>query len=534
MTEIARSGATGRPGRAARAGRVDDGARSRGLPARPWARDAVVLGVQAALLALLASRHEFWRDEIRALTIVTDCPHFLGLFRAVHNEGHPLLWYVLLYASVKAVGVHWALQVTGGLVALGSSLVFLRFSPFRFWQRALFAFGHYPIYEYAVVSRNHGTAMLVLLVMAVSYSRRFERPVWYGSLLALLANTSGFALPVALAALAALAWDVVMARPGAWRRTEGRAVLSIFALALLGIAFSLVTTYPDRTSIVTGLHGMSPQDVLRAALHFLVNPGKVFGESLGTTFAPVCIAALWLVLGSIASQSSLLVWFLVGSLGTSVMFELVYRSTAARHHGVFMAFAFALLWLAEERRRGASERPSWAPRLRTFVVSALLIDQVAVGAVAAARDFVLPMSSCPALGRFLASDPRLARAVVLGEPDYTLEALPYYARNDIYIPREGRFGKRASFTTASRPRMSLDELLQAARDVRRARDVPVVIAIGKQLDVSPHAPLEQRYSYNKVLVVPPGSAEAFARAVVKLATFDGAENKENFDVFEVR
>jgi hypothetical protein len=53
------------------------------------------------------------------------------------------------------------------------------------------------------------------------------------------------------------------------------------------------------------------------------------------------------------------------------------------------------------------------------------------------------MSSSKALGAFLNGAPSFRDAILVPEPDYYIESLPYYAHNPIYLARERRFGNTA-------------------------------------------------------------------------------------------
>jgi hypothetical protein len=367
----------------------------------------------------------------------------------------------------------------------------------------------------------------------VAYPQRFERPVRYGLVLALAANTSGYALPVVLAALAALAWELVVTKRGAWRRAEGKAAMKSTAVVLAGVIFAIVTTFPDRNSIVTGLHQVGLSDILRALWHLVREPGQLLGSTLGTRQPLVTSVALLVLAACLLGDGPVVAFFIVGAVGMSLMFDLVYASSEHRHRGIFLIFALVLLWI-----RFASGSPRCthfavlpAAALPAFV-TLLFLDQLGVGAVAVADDYVHEMSSCRALGQFLRSTPELKGAIILGEPDYLLEALPYYADNDIYIPREGRFGKRVLYTTASKADMSLHELLEVGRSLKKRFGRPVLIALGSRLALSPDPPFERHYSYNKVLSFSRETYDEFFGAVSALTVLIRApDGDENFAIY---
>ena len=78
----------------------------------------------------ISTYHEFWRDEVRALSIATSADGLGELPALLVNEGHPSLWYVILYISQLLLGSPIALKVSALLVAAISILIFLFFSPF--------------------------------------------------------------------------------------------------------------------------------------------------------------------------------------------------------------------------------------------------------------------------------------------------------------------------------------------------------------------------------------------------------------------
>ncbi len=62
-----------------------------------------------------------------------------------------------------------------------------------------------------------------------------------------------------------------------------------------------------------------------------------------------------------------------------------------------------------------------------------------------------PLSRSADLGALIAGRPELHDAILVADPDYFLEALPYYGvANPLYLTREQRFGTFVRFTTHAR------------------------------------------------------------------------------------
>jgi hypothetical protein len=86
-----------------------------------------------------------------------------------------------------------------------------------------------------------------------------------------------------------------------------------------------------------------------------------------------------------------------------------------------------------------------------------------------------------------------------------------------------------SWTSASKARLTLGELLQAARDVRSRTGHPVLIVLEPlNLDGGPG---EQKYMYGKVFSWTAAEAEEFRNATTLLREFDASEGDEDYRVF---
>ena len=146
------------------------------------------------------------------------------------------------------------------------------------------------------------------------------------------------------------------------------------------------------------------------------------------------------------------------------------------------------------------------------------------------------LSSNHALGTWLQQHPAYNNAILMAEPDYIIESLPYYADNPLYLLREGRFGKTVSWTTASSQRMSLGQLLAAAQKIQHQEQRPVLIVLG-HLDIDAakkQTAGEKDYSYNKIFAWGAEDWLEFTSATQPIATFGDATSDENYEVYVLR
>jgi hypothetical protein len=465
----------------------------RARPEAPWIRWTFPFAVFAAWLALtipLAVAHEPWRDEVRAYTTAMEADSLFDLPRVLRNEGHPVLWYSLIRAAAPAFGPASIKVLSLACSAVAVLLVLLR-GPGNRWLRALFVFGALTLYEYPVVSQNYSLAFLLFAVLAVLWPRRREQPLLPGLALAALANVNAHA--ALFAALLALYWltDAFPLR----RPRATLAAMLLFAGALLGAA-AVIRTTGDTLVLRATPTGLL--DLVALAARGAANlPSTLDGLLPGLPPAlrpiPLLLVAAGLLVRPAAAVAALL-----GIVAFAASTEIYTAS--ARHQGMLFLF---LLFLHATVLAGAARGRPFARALHRAAVLGAIPVLLGVQAVAAVRpvhaDLTGPHSMTRALAELLASDPDLEGAVILAEPDFLIEALPYHARNDIYIVREDRYGRRVRFETGSRGDLDLADLLAAARRVRAGSGRPVVIVIGHDLpNAGPGSveyPFERRFTW---------------------------------------
>lgn len=145
-----------------------------------------------SMLTLLgALNHEVWLDEAQAWVILRDTP-LAELPYRLKVEGHPPLWYVILYPFVKlgfpaeyAPVISWFFMASGALVLLFKVELPL---PLKAVMLASSGF----LYFNSVMLRAYCLIPLLLFLILWAYPKRREHAVIYGLLIALLANTHIF------------------------------------------------------------------------------------------------------------------------------------------------------------------------------------------------------------------------------------------------------------------------------------------------------------------------------------------------------
>lgn len=413
---------------------------SRAEPAT-WRWTSAVLLLFVLLAAVGVLRHEMWRDELEIWLVARDSGSPFELFRNIATEGHPILWYLLVWCATRLTDNPVSMQFLS--VAIGTATVFLvlRYAPFTRLQRALFCLGYFPLYEYTILSRNYGVEMLLAVAVAALWERRREHWLRLGAVLFLLAQShlygaivaTCFALWILLEAARA---RTLVGRPGA----AGLVALAGVGLGVGQVAYQAGNIGPAHNDFVPGwslrwladgfatvCHGYlplsdptNPHGWNSSLLALVADP---FGPAIG---AVAGVALLALSAWALRRRREALGVFLLGT-ATMLTVTLFFWHTWLRHHGQIWLLFVICLWLATV----AGGRRRW--------FTAVLVVQLLAAAQAWAADARRPFSCARETARWL-SRPEHRDAILVGSVDFAAQAVAGFLKRPIYYPQSGRFG----------------------------------------------------------------------------------------------
>ena len=490
--------------------------------------------------------HEFWRDEVRALSLALDADSLFSIPAAIHGEGHPALWYLLLRASYDIFGTKAVLPLLNLLIAAAAVIIFLWRAPFSLWWKALFVLSAMTSYEYSVVARNYSIVMLLMFAYASVYTAPRRSPAWLVLILFLLTQTH-------IIAMLLVPFYLCIWFDDWWRQRRSGFVpqdplvwvILAAVVSSAGILAAIATVYPTNNDLML----RDFPDTLRilraigAAIllpgHFYCGPYYLTCSSGPWRLVEVTwTALLYLAVAGLAVRPPLLLSALGGLWGTALFFQLVY-SGGYRHQAIWVLFLITLYWLEfVAEARWSPEQPSKKSRfLRcSFNGAFATILVIHLGIPKVYLDIVNEVSKSRTLAELLGASTDLHDAIILAEPEWIAEAIPYYADNDIYLLRERKFGKVTTWSSrTSKLDLTLHDLLVTAQDLKESTGRPILILLGypvttiepQQIREFLGTPKVWRFSYDG------DEARAFLAATRKLSLGPKA-TLENFDAYLVQ
>lgn len=402
---------------------------------------AFILYVSITVVMLF--RHEPWRDEGQAWLIVRDSPDIWAVFNSMGYEGTPALWYVIIFPLAK-LGLPFAsMSVVHCLLSILSVFIFLRYSPFRVWQKIMFIFGYLILYEFNVIARSYVLMNLLLFALASVYPGRHTKygGSLYVCLLILLMNVSVFGV-IAGGVIGVMFFYEKMRKFGlrALKRWQIILAVNIFVIGGILVPFMLL-----RKPIDIGAHGsfnfMVNREHFYALFIDLARSFTVFAfqGSFGQKHLLIIGGMSYLLsLWTIRKNEKCLLLYLFFSLASLGIFFLENVGYAMRHNGLIYIFFFFTLWIYQIE--AVAPRSRIDKRVYTIFLTIVLTIQMVCALWAARLDFVRDFSAGRKVAQFISGQNlNTDNYAFAGYRNYTFSAiLPYLPGYKIYSPESKR------------------------------------------------------------------------------------------------
>jgi len=400
------------------------------------------------ILSYTIAHHELWSDEIHSWNIAKAS---VSLFDLIHNtryEGHPPIWYIILWSISKLTHDVTYIQMPQFIIASLIVFIVLFFSPFPLVIRILIPFGYYFLFEYAVLSRNYAVGILPALCICYILQKDFKgKLLLYYVLLFFMSNTH------LLAAILAGSLHLYFLL---WNIEQNKKTSTIFLHVFAGIVIFLPALYfisppsdselnmhfwIERLNIINQMRIMF-QAPLRAFLpipawwnynfwntEFLLEAQSKY-TVLKFVSPLVFITLLALIFYTLKEDKKSLILFATNLLLTFIIAG-IYPLAYTRYVGfIFLSF-IAASWLY------CYEQP--VSQNKNRVLNSLLVIQLIAGVFAVSKDIQLPFSNLYRVNELVKEVPANEKIVT----DYwCLNTLEAYVDKPFYCIE---LGKEMSF-----------------------------------------------------------------------------------------
>lgn len=463
--------------------------------------------------AFTASHHEMWRDEIQAWLLARDSTSVFNLFANLKYEGHPGLWHLCLMPLSRITDSPVIMQMFHLLITSATVYLFVRYAPFNWFQKLLFCFGYFVIYEYAIVARNYALGMLLITVFCVLFRERYKRFIWIGCVLFLLAHTSVHALIVTIAIGGALCCEYVFG--SRFSQPLNREIAAVEAKRPIWIGFALIGI--GITTAVLQLNP-PPDTGFAVAWHFTYDPKRVnnivklisraylpipkttlhfWGSNLLTTYPlfqaiqiPLCcFFILFSVLLFIKRPTALLI-YLTGTFGLLMFFYIKYQGSI-RHHGFLFLTFLMCCWIYRDSpvlnfgKAEQDETDTVVSRVLnvggTVILTLLLICHVIGGIIAVRMEHRHIFSYGKLTAEYIKSQGMQDHLIVADKAPAASTVVGYLPKRQVYYLSGSRLGSFVRWDKARTHNVTNQLVIEAARKLSREHSQPVLIILNRAI-----------------------------------------------------
>ncbi len=464
-----------------------------------WRYVAVIASVFLICGLIRVLHHEMWRDELQAWMLSIDSGSLAALLKNHLYEGHPLLWYVLLYFVGKISSAPVAMQLIHLAIATSTAIVVLRYAPWGRLCNTLVCFGYFPFYEYAVISRNYALGVLFVVVFCTLYGARRHHHMAVACVLFALSQTSVYGILLAAVLGSAYLLQVWVTDGPQAITGSGRArwwgFVAVWCIGMLIGTYSMIP--PHDSTFAVGWRwelnvkwvGIALSSLWRSYVP-LPLPRTSFWETNILDCCRPAQALLSIPVAVIAASlfARRLVALYVWVAGTAVilLFTYVKYFGYARHHGHLFIVLLAAWWIADSGRVTATlgtPKDTLFARLDGFrrpALMTLLGVQVLAGAVASVQDLRNPFSASKEVARYIQSlDVR--DLPIVGHPDWAVSSVAGHLGRPLFYALSLREGTFITWDSGQPRQENLQSALELAREVARRHHGKALLVVNSVL-----------------------------------------------------
>ncbi|MBS1955878.1 MAG: hypothetical protein JST89_16965 [Cyanobacteria bacterium SZAS-4] len=437
--------------------------------------------VYAAIVCFTAAHHEPWRDEADSWLCTRDESLSTILSRTGYM-GTPILWYAVVFPLSKLGLPYGAMESLNVIFALLSVGLIIFRSPFGFWLKATMCLSYLFTYEYSIIARSYGLSVLLIMCLAALYHKRLAHPLYFGVLIALLANTNVHGLIVAIAVSAAVLFTN-------FRNSKFAQWLPTLLIAGVGVCASILQLIPPPDGQLPGVLSSEwyKQPVLSTfrgaffpdlALSISRGYGQAsINEKIGLVFKLLSFGLIALILKKIWSNKFAVFTFVLSYGALFSLFAFKYYGSI-RHWGFYVLVAIFCLWIQAEESESVGKavaadgsavpvsRSLWnaslSKKLDLACIVGLILSFVyasVVGLYACAIDIKKPFSYSEEVAKQLKLL-NAADAPVVCAPNYALSALPFLPGKQFFYPNINQFGTHALWNGAEKRDLTAEQVCE--------------------------------------------------------------------------
>lgn len=150
----------------------------------------VLIIIAFIILAIkISGKHEHWSDEAQSYLLARDT-NFIEIFKYMKYEGTPPLWVFIIKIFIFLGGTYQTFYILPIIFNVIGLILFEFKIKIPWYIKIIFPFTYFLFYQYTIIVRSYCLVFPLLMLIAISYKNRFDKPSLYLISLFLFMNIS--------------------------------------------------------------------------------------------------------------------------------------------------------------------------------------------------------------------------------------------------------------------------------------------------------------------------------------------------------
>ena len=342
----------------------------------------ICIGLYVIVNLIFLLNHEPYRDEAN-VWLMAKYLSPIELLQEIHYQGHPCLWYLLVMPFAKMGLPYRTIEVISFLVMLISAVIFVQKAKLIGIAKIACLFSPIFLYFYPVIARGYCLIVLLLILVAIVYPKRFYRPMLYGLLLGLLVQAD--TISVGLAGGLSIAW-LAESLSQSFVTKKNRGVFRKAAMGLwipLASFFFWIFQMAAEVGQIGGEHGSFSKDSFltdcKGYAYYMVE--RLTGWTAGFTFWFFIVLVVAGSLLCLYSKNATGLFVFLFSYAYMSIFSIVVYGLHIWH---FISLAFSFFWMVwilqidvdkrlDREKNSIPEPQKWLTTCARYVLNALVV-----------------------------------------------------------------------------------------------------------------------------------------------------------------
>ena len=431
-----------------------------------------ILILYSTIVLIGIFHHEVWRDEADVFLFARDVKNLSEAISFTRHSGHPFLWHLIILPFAKLGFPIITMQIINAFIIIGATYLFLQNAKLPSYLKYLFVFNYFQLFDYSVVARNYGLSILVLFSIMSLYPQRFQKPILYGLLIGLLANTHFYAAIIAFGLFVIYIQEIISNKINL-----NKSILTGISFSILGGLLCLIQIFP--TSDGNAYLNVQKRFSLYVPLFSLILPFFQQGLSFfkqATEIKPpdflfliitfISFMISYFSFNVFSKQKSLKTLCLIVLICLYLFYIFIYSLIdSPRYYGFVLYFLICCYWIYNLKEYKINSNNLILNVL--LVISLINSSGLAFNSIK--NDITQPFSGGKQIAGYLQKNNYDNKNCIIAthNPNHT-ESILVYLKNikQFYYPIYNRFGSHEYWTKELRTEFQNNNLLKMAQQIK--------------------------------------------------------------------